>query len=125
MSTDNSKPHVLPLKTYFSVFGALLFLTIVTVWVSHLNLGAIAIHVAMFIALIKATLVAAIFMHLKYEDRFHTFVFASSILFMAIFLGLTFMDLQSRDWVLPEQGNDAYRSDYPWQIEYKKAPEHH
>ena len=123
--STHPEPHVLPLKNYFGVFGILVFLTLITVWVSHMNLGPISIYVALVIAFIKACLVAAIFMHLKYDNRFNAFVFASSLLFLAIFVGLTFLDLKTRDWVLEEQGNTSYIEQHPWKIEYKKPENHH
>ena len=42
----------------------------------------------------KATLVAAYFMHLRYDKSFNGLVFISSLLFVALFLALTLMDLQ-------------------------------
>ena len=46
------------------------------------------------IASVKATLVAAYFMHLRYDKSFHGLVFISSLLFAALFLALTLIDLQ-------------------------------
>jgi cytochrome c oxidase subunit 4 len=60
--------HLHDIKPYLFVFGALLVLTVVTVLVSywHLPPGP-AILVGLFIATVKASLVAAFFMHLKNE----------------------------------------------------------
>jgi cytochrome c oxidase subunit 4 len=65
MTNEQHAPNV---KTYMMVFGALLALTIVTVLVSywHLPIHA-AVAVAVAIATVKASLVAAFFMHLKGE----------------------------------------------------------
>ncbi|MEP6171546.1 MAG: cytochrome oxidase subunit IV, partial [Rhodopirellula bahusiensis] len=49
--------HPLPLPMLFGVFGALVFLTIVTVAQSNFDLGSFDIAVVMFIATIKAVLV--------------------------------------------------------------------
>ncbi len=61
------KKHV---RAYITVFVSLMALTIVTVAVSylHLQIGE-AIAVAMFIAIIKGSLVAAYFMHLMSEKK--------------------------------------------------------
>ena len=66
-SHDDIRKHV---RTYVSVFVALLALTLITVTVSylHLNIGA-AIVVALFIAAIKGSLVASYFMHLISEKK--------------------------------------------------------
>ena len=53
---------------YLAVFGALLALTLLTVFVSSLQLSEQStVAVALTIAAIKATLVALFFMHLKGE----------------------------------------------------------
>lgn len=61
---DTSK-HV---KAYLGVFMALVFLTVITVAASTHDFGGHAnIVIALVIAGVKASLVAAIFMHLKWE----------------------------------------------------------
>jgi len=89
--------HVMPISLYLKVFGALLVLTVLTVLVSYLDLGPAALGVAMVVACIKAAFVIGYFMHLKYDTRFHAFVFFSTLLFVAIFFALTFFDLKTRD----------------------------
>ncbi len=55
-------------KLYIGVFAALAILTILTVIASRINVSQPAhVTIALSIALLKATLVAAIFMHLKWE----------------------------------------------------------
>ena len=57
-------------KLYIRVFLALGILTVLTVGVSYLHMPlSIAIAVALFIACIKASLVAAFFMHLSTEKH--------------------------------------------------------
>ena len=63
---DMSK-HV---KAYIGVFIALIFLTALTVGISYLHLAPVmAIMVAMLVALVKGSLVAAVFMHLNDEKK--------------------------------------------------------
>ncbi len=106
-----SHHHILPLKTYFGVFGALIVLTVVTVLVSYADLGAASLPVAMFVALIKAGLVVGFFMHLKYDDRFNAFVFFATILFVSIFFMLTLVDITTRDSMQAEWGNKPFIED--------------
>ncbi len=111
---EQQKPHqehVLPLKVYLGVYGALVVLTFVTVQVSLLDLGKPAIYVAMAVAILKAALVVGYFMHLKFDVRFNTFVFLSSVIFLVIFFVLTMIDLGSRGDVLPEQDTFAQRQE--------------
>jgi cytochrome c oxidase subunit 4 len=58
-------------SAYLKVLGALLAFTAITVAVSFVNFGTKAgnIVVGVIIAVVKASLVAAIFMHMKYEKR--------------------------------------------------------
>lgn len=66
-SPEAIRKHV---KIYISVFAALAFLTVVTVAVSYLQLSVTwGIIVALIIASIKASLVAAFFMHLISERK--------------------------------------------------------
>lgn len=96
--------HVSPMSTYVKVLSALFVLTGLTYAVSFADLGPASLTVAMFVAFVKATLVCMFFMHLKYDDRYHVFVFLSTIIFVAIFFLFTIFDLQSRDRLNEEQG---------------------
>ncbi len=79
-SHEEIKKHV---RTYVIVFVALMVLTVATVAVSYLHLSVMnAIIVAMFIATIKGSLVAAYFMHLISEKKL---IYATLIL-TAVFL---------------------------------------
>ncbi len=66
-SVEEIKKHV---RTYITVFVALMALTMVTVAVSYLHLDVKwAIAVALLIATIKGSLVAGYFMHLISEKK--------------------------------------------------------
>ena len=95
--------HVSPVSLYLAVLGGLLFLTVITFAVSYADLGAASLPVAMLVAVIKASLVVAFFMHLKYDDRYHLFCFLGTIIFVGIFFGFTIFDLNSRDALNDEQ----------------------
>ncbi|MGE0397572.1 MAG: cytochrome C oxidase subunit IV family protein [Kofleriaceae bacterium] len=85
--------HVASVKVLVGTGGALLFLTVVTVLATKVDFGqSMNLALAMFIAVIKATLVVLFFMHLKYDKIFHTVVFLSAILAAALFVGFTLMD---------------------------------
>jgi cytochrome c oxidase subunit 4 len=90
-------PHVLPLVDYFKTYGALLVLTVITVGASYVNLGTtLNLILAMLIATIKASVVAAIFMHLFWDQKFFAVIFSSTILFLAIFMAFTMFDTEAR-----------------------------
>lgn len=69
-------------KTYVRVFAALMMFTVITVAISYLHLGvAIAVTIAMIVATVKGSLVAAYFMHLKAERPFIFWVLILTVLF--------------------------------------------
>lgn len=103
--------HVSPVKSYLAVFGALMVLTGLTYAVSYMSLGPASLPVAMLVALAKATLVCMFFMHLKYDDRYHVFVFLSTLIFVGIFFTFVLFDLASRD-ALNEETGTFYRERY-------------
>lgn len=75
-------------KGYLLVGALLLIFTGITVWLSYFNLGEWNIGVAMIVATFKASLVAAIFMHLKGERAtiwrflFFTAIFVAGLFFL-------------------------------------------
>ena len=70
----------------------MMVLTVLTVAVSKLDLGAADLAVAMAIALVKATLVALIFMHLLWDKGFHSLLVVGGVLAMGLFIGATLFD---------------------------------
>lgn len=78
-------------KVYILVFVALAALTLVTVGVSYLHLSfGKAVALALVIATVKGSLVAAFFMHLISERKL---VYAVLILTFAFFLALILLPL--------------------------------
>jgi len=87
MSAKNDHAHGPNVKLYLLVFGTLMFLTFVTVAVSHVQLAhPWNIVVGLIIASIKAGLVAAFFMHLKGEHKFIYWVLGVTVVTAAIFV---------------------------------------
>jgi cytochrome c oxidase subunit 4 len=91
--------HVVSLKVYFAIFGALMVLTALTVWVAFVDLGLMNTFVALAIAVTKATLVILFFMHVKYSSKLTWLVVASGFVFLVIMLGFTMADIVSRGWL--------------------------
>ena len=67
--------------------------------------------IAVFPQVIKAGFVIGYFMHLKYDVRFHSFVFFSTVLFVGIFFALTFFDLRTRDMMNTTWDSHQYARD--------------
>jgi len=92
-----TETHV-PLRIYYTVYGALLVLTVVTVGVSLVDLGPLSTVVALAIAAAKASLVILFFMHVRYGPRL-IWIFASGGFFwLALLILLTMSDIVSRGW---------------------------
>ena len=88
--------HISPKSTYYAIFAALMVGTAVTVAVAFVNLGAFNFPVAIGIAITKATLVILFFMHVKYSSRLTKLVVVTSLFFLALLIGETFMDYATR-----------------------------
>lgn len=84
--------HITPYRTYAWVLVLLLGLTFLTVWVAHFHLGSFSIGVALLVASIKAVLVLAIFMHLRFDHLLFKIMVTAVILLFASFILLTFVD---------------------------------
>ena len=76
-----SDHHITPLRTYLVIASCLFFLSGVTVWVSYIDLGSFNIVLAMFVATVKASLVAFFFMHLLWDDKKNLVLFLMSLMF--------------------------------------------
>jgi len=89
MDTANAENVRKQVRVYVTVFAALMALTIITVTIStfHLDPPA-AIAVALLIASVKASLVAAYFMHLISEKKL---IYAALGLTAVFFLVLLFL----------------------------------
>lgn len=97
-------PHVTPLPTYLKTFGALMVLTVITVGASYVDLGtSVNLAIAIFIATIKATVVATFFMHLLHDSKFNAMALISSVVFLGIFVGFTMLDTTARGQYDKEQ----------------------
>jgi len=112
MASDTSthEEHVLPLKIYFGVAGALLVLTVVTVAVSYIDFGAFNMVIAMAIAATKASLVALVFMHLYWDNKLYLTIFVMSILMLTIFIVITLFDTLRRGDIYEQVGKPYKQS---------------
>ena len=92
--------HQAPLTAYFVVFFTLMILTIITVWVSRIDLGAMNTAVAMVVAVAKATVVILWFMHVIHSPRMTWIVVISSFIWLAMMFVLFYSDYLTRGWPL-------------------------
>jgi len=96
MAHEAHHHHIVPKKVLLTVFGGLVFLTVLTVFTSRIDLGAFNLPLALAIALTKTSLVLAFFMALKYDNRVNTLVFSIGAIFVVVFLVFTLLDTAMR-----------------------------
>ena len=101
---SENKNHIIPLKIYIIVFFSLLLLTGLTVIAAQIDLGSFNIILALFIATIKSSLVLLFFMHLYYDNKVNMALIIGSVLFLAIFIGLTMIDVTRRQDIYDIEG---------------------
>lgn len=106
--------HVTPASTFLAVLVTLLILTFITVAASRVDFGAANLLIAMLIASVKASLVIAIFMHVKWDTAINRIMFLSSFLFLSLLLIFTLSDQATRGRANP---NDRLRApvDSQWE----------
>jgi len=94
-----SEHHVVPVKTYLAIFGALMVGTALTVIVARFNFGTLNILIALTVACIKATLVILFFMHVAYSSKLTKVVIGAGLFWFMILILMTITDYRvRRDW---------------------------
>src|SRR5271157_2889810 len=97
MEEKSAEDHVVATGIYTAVWLALLVLLIATIAVAKLRLLAqFSVLGSLAIASLKAGLVLAFFMHLKYEGRFLKGMLTVALLALTLLIGLTFVDVWLR-----------------------------
>ncbi|MCU1338275.1 MAG: caa(3)-type oxidase, subunit [Bryobacterales bacterium] len=91
--------HIVPVRTYVSVYAVLIALTATTVAVSRIDLGEFNFIVAMTIAVIKAVLVIMFFMHVREASALTKLFAGAGFFWMAILIVFTLSDYLSRGWL--------------------------
>ncbi len=95
-TAEHSHHHIVPFKVNMAVGITLLILTAVTVWVAQFDFGAMNMIVAMTVATVKAGLVVAYFMHLRYDNRFFFTMLLVCLIALTVFIVFTMIDQKSR-----------------------------
>lgn len=99
-SGEHKEHHIIPFKTYATILGILLLMTVITLITARMDFGALNAYIAMGIATFKATLVLLYFMHLKYDDKLYPTLFLTSIFFLLVMYSFSELDILTR--ITPE-----------------------
>lgn len=91
--------HVAPRNLYYTIFGALIVGTFLTVLVAKFDLGPLNNVVMLTIACAKALLVVLFFMHVRWSSRLTWVIAGSGFFWLLIMFGLTLSDYLTRGWI--------------------------
>ena len=94
-----SHAPITSVRTYVSVFVALLVLTAATVAVAYFDLGLFNTPVALGVAFFKASLVVIYFMGLRYNTPLTKTVALAGFFWLIILFGITLSDYLTRGWL--------------------------
>lgn len=100
--------HVISVPVLLAVFAALIVLTAATVAATRIDLGVWNLWIALGIATVKAALVALYFMHLRYDHPLNALIFVTALVFLALFLSLTLLDV-----VRSQPATESWRESRP------------
>jgi len=88
--------HIPSTKSLVSVWAALICLTWTTVGVSYIELGELNVVIALLIALIKASLVAWIFMGVRFSAPMTRLFVVAGLVWLTIMIVITSGDYATR-----------------------------
>jgi len=93
--------HIVPFKTYLTVFVALLVLTMVTYEAARTDFGSHGLNVAIAIgiAMTKTTLVVLFFMHVKYSPKLVAVFVVAGFSWLALLIFGILSDYWTRGWI--------------------------
>ncbi len=91
-SEHHSVGHLVPVKILVGTALALLVLTVITVTAARFDFGKANVWIALGIAVLKGSLVALFFMHLRWDRPFNAILFVTSLAFVALFISFALTD---------------------------------
>ena len=89
---ENEKNHIVPYRTYLYILAGLIVLTLISVEVTKIHLGALTVFIALLIAAVKSSFVLRIFMHLKFDNKMFTLATIGVIALLFSVITITLLD---------------------------------
>ncbi|HOI87982.1 MAG TPA: cytochrome C oxidase subunit IV family protein [Lentimicrobium sp.] len=89
---ENEKHHIVPYMTHIMVLLGLILLTVITVLITSVELGAYNTAAAMLIASLKGAVVLLYFMHLKFDHKIYWIMVSLVIAIFTAVIVVTFFD---------------------------------
>ena len=84
--------HLVPMWLLMLIGTTLLVLTVITVAVRYIDVGEFNMVIALGVAVVKATLVALFFMHLRWDRPFNLLTLVASMAFVILMMAFCLMD---------------------------------
>ena len=88
----SDKIHIVSYKSHILVLLVLIALTAVTVLITSVEMGPYNTAAAMFIAMIKGSIVLLYFMHLKFDEKIYGIMVAIVLTIFTAVIIVTFFD---------------------------------
>jgi len=89
---EDEKTHIIPYRTFLYVLALLITLTLTSVAVTQLYLGALTVTIALVIAVVKSSFVLRIFMHLKFENKIFSIAVIAVVCILSLVILITLLD---------------------------------
>jgi cytochrome c oxidase subunit IV len=89
---EDKKTHIIPYRTFLYVLALLITLTLTSVAVTQLYLGALTVSIALVIAVVKSSFVLRIFMHLKFENKIFSIAVIAVVCILSLVIIITLLD---------------------------------
>jgi cytochrome c oxidase subunit IV len=89
---ENDKDHIIPYRTFLLILAGLIALTLTSVVLTQIYLGALTVVIALIIAAVKSSFVLRFFMHLKFENRMFTLGVIGVISLLSAVIIVTLLD---------------------------------
>jgi cytochrome c oxidase subunit IV len=96
-------PHIPTARALVAVWATLVVFTIVTALIATIDLGEWNVVVALIIAVTKASLVAWIFMGVRYTTSLTKLFVVAGLVWLGIMILITASDYTSREWTYQPQ----------------------
>ena len=87
-----NKTHIIPYRTFLYILALLITLTLTSVAVTQIYLGALTVAIALIIAVVKSSFVLRIFMHLKFENKIFSIAVVAVVLILCLVIIITLLD---------------------------------
>jgi len=93
---NQEKEHITEYKVYGIVLVVLLLLTSLSIWVTHIDLKAWTVGIALLVTCSMAFIILTYFMHLKFDHILIKLLVGLVFLLFAIFIGITLLEYMTR-----------------------------